>query len=499
MREVATASDDERPFSQEYRIVRSDGAVRWVLDRGQLVAGFGGRLWMDGVIFDITERREAEEALRRREIEAARTAELRASRARIVAAADAARRKIERDLHDGAQQRLVTLALDVQVARGRLEREPELRRPVPRPPRGGAVRGVGRAARARARDPSRGAHGARAAARDPGARRARAGAGGDPSASRSSGSRRRSRSRPTSRSRRRSPTWPSTRARRTRPAAGAGGRRARDRGPRRRRRRRARRRRLGAQRPGGPGRRLRRDAQHRPARRARARSCARCCLSGEVSPRVRRSRGSRARGPRRRRPGGTRSRTRGSCSRSSRGPPARSLLQPLDGEVGRAHVGGGRGRPVADRLVDPVHGKRVGHRGGLEVDVEAAVHVRRGATVDEPAPAAVSLEHGRPRPERRPRGDPGAPRGPGHVEPDLVLDGPTSAPPRSLSCSRRSASRRRRAGSRRPRSRSGPRGAARPPSLGDQTRGSIRPPPKRIIVGLSRGALYEQAFEDYLG
>ena len=125
LREVATASDDEHPFSQEYRIVRADGAVRWVLDRGQLVAGIGGRLWMDGVIFDITERREAEASLRRREIEAARTEELRASRARIVAAADAARRKIERDLHDGAQQRLVALALDVQVARGRLAAAPE--------------------------------------------------------------------------------------------------------------------------------------------------------------------------------------------------------------------------------------------------------------------------------------------------------------------------------------------------------------------------------------
>ena len=98
-------------------------------------SGPGGRLWMDGAIFDITERREAEEALRRREVEAARTEELRASRARIVEAADAARRKIERDLHDGAQQRLVTLALDVRVARARLAQRPGLRRPVPRPPR----------------------------------------------------------------------------------------------------------------------------------------------------------------------------------------------------------------------------------------------------------------------------------------------------------------------------------------------------------------------------
>ena len=43
-------------------------------------------------------------------------AELTASRARIVAAADQTRRRIERDLHDGAQQRLVSLAL--RAARG---------------------------------------------------------------------------------------------------------------------------------------------------------------------------------------------------------------------------------------------------------------------------------------------------------------------------------------------------------------------------------------------
>ena len=43
-------------------------------------------------------------------------AEVTASRARIVAAADQARRRIERDLHDGAQQRLVTLALQLRAA-----------------------------------------------------------------------------------------------------------------------------------------------------------------------------------------------------------------------------------------------------------------------------------------------------------------------------------------------------------------------------------------------
>ena len=44
-------------------------------------------------------------------------AELMASRARVLAAADEARRQIERDLHDGAQQRLVSLTLAVRAAR----------------------------------------------------------------------------------------------------------------------------------------------------------------------------------------------------------------------------------------------------------------------------------------------------------------------------------------------------------------------------------------------
>jgi signal transduction histidine kinase len=45
-------------------------------------------------------------------------AELRASRARVVATADETRRQIERDLHDGAQQRLVSLALALRTAQG---------------------------------------------------------------------------------------------------------------------------------------------------------------------------------------------------------------------------------------------------------------------------------------------------------------------------------------------------------------------------------------------
>jgi signal transduction histidine kinase len=50
-------------------------------------------------------------------------AELTASRVRIVAAADDARRRIERDLHDGAQQRLVSLGMDLRTVESRVPLE----------------------------------------------------------------------------------------------------------------------------------------------------------------------------------------------------------------------------------------------------------------------------------------------------------------------------------------------------------------------------------------
>lgn len=123
-RAVATAVDRDAPFALEYRVVRADRTSRWVLERGQLVRGQAGHSWLDGVIFDVTERRRAEEILRQSEAEQARIAELRASRTRIVKAADSARRRIQRDLHDGAQQRLVTLALRLRGARDAIDDDP---------------------------------------------------------------------------------------------------------------------------------------------------------------------------------------------------------------------------------------------------------------------------------------------------------------------------------------------------------------------------------------
>ena len=55
---------------------------------------------------------------------ASRSTELRASRKRLVLAADADRRSIERDLHDGVQQHLVALAVNLQLARGLVDADP---------------------------------------------------------------------------------------------------------------------------------------------------------------------------------------------------------------------------------------------------------------------------------------------------------------------------------------------------------------------------------------
>jgi signal transduction histidine kinase len=53
-----------------------------------------------------------------------RLAELRASRARLVTASDAERRRLERDLHDGAQQRLVALAMQLRFLQSRIREDP---------------------------------------------------------------------------------------------------------------------------------------------------------------------------------------------------------------------------------------------------------------------------------------------------------------------------------------------------------------------------------------
>lgn len=75
-----------------------------------------GRMGTAMTFHDQTVSVQAEDERRRLEVERARLGEVRASRARIVEAADEQRRRVVRDLHDGAQAMLVRVVLGLQLA-----------------------------------------------------------------------------------------------------------------------------------------------------------------------------------------------------------------------------------------------------------------------------------------------------------------------------------------------------------------------------------------------
>ncbi len=80
---------------------------------------------------DITERKAQAAEVHRLNAELhARLGDLAASRARIVAAGDVERRRLERNLHDGAQQRLVSLSMSLRLALAKLESDPTAARAI---------------------------------------------------------------------------------------------------------------------------------------------------------------------------------------------------------------------------------------------------------------------------------------------------------------------------------------------------------------------------------
>jgi PAS domain S-box-containing protein len=95
----------------EIEAIRSDG-TRFPVELTITRIDVPGPPTFTGHLRDITERRRAE-------------LELKASRARIVDAGFKARRKIERDLHDGAQQQLVTASVNLTAARQVVVADPE--------------------------------------------------------------------------------------------------------------------------------------------------------------------------------------------------------------------------------------------------------------------------------------------------------------------------------------------------------------------------------------
>jgi len=108
---IASAANGVEQRGIETRWLRSDAApitVAWAATpithplAGDLVLITGT---------DISDRKRAEE-------------EIRASRSRILEAGDAERQRLERNLHDGAQQRLVSLSLSLRLAQAKLQSDP---------------------------------------------------------------------------------------------------------------------------------------------------------------------------------------------------------------------------------------------------------------------------------------------------------------------------------------------------------------------------------------
>jgi PAS domain S-box-containing protein len=105
---IANAANGVLQGERESWWVGRDGTARAVAWTARPVLDPYGRDIVLVAGSDVTVRRRQEE-------------ELRASRARLVEAADDARRKLERNLHDGAQQRLVALSVTLRLAESKLQ------------------------------------------------------------------------------------------------------------------------------------------------------------------------------------------------------------------------------------------------------------------------------------------------------------------------------------------------------------------------------------------
>jgi PAS domain S-box-containing protein len=95
----------------EMPAMRADG-TEFPVELAVTRTGPPGQPAFTAYVRDITDRQRAEQ-------------ELIASRARLVAASDAARKRVTRDLHDGAQQRLVATLISLQMAEQRWESAPQ--------------------------------------------------------------------------------------------------------------------------------------------------------------------------------------------------------------------------------------------------------------------------------------------------------------------------------------------------------------------------------------
>src|SRR4030095_10749300 len=100
--EVTAARKTREPYFAEFRIIRTDGALRWDSARGSFYYCPGGEdPRIVGMSIDITDGKRAEEALMNLS-------------GRLLDAQEEERKRIAREIHDDYNQRLAMLAIDLE-------------------------------------------------------------------------------------------------------------------------------------------------------------------------------------------------------------------------------------------------------------------------------------------------------------------------------------------------------------------------------------------------
>ncbi len=98
---IQRAQEKREPYAAEFRVVRPDGSVKWISARGKFYFSPQGEpVRMLGMAADITERKQAEDALN-------------SLSGQLIRAQEEERHRIARELHDDYQQRLAVLGIEL--------------------------------------------------------------------------------------------------------------------------------------------------------------------------------------------------------------------------------------------------------------------------------------------------------------------------------------------------------------------------------------------------
>ncbi len=112
VQEAKTAIAEKEQFQFEYRTVRPSGEIRWVLSHGRIVRDREGHaIRLIGMHTDITDRKQVEEMAKVREFTG-----------QLLAAQDAERRRLARELHDSAGQIVAALQMQLTPMKADAER-----------------------------------------------------------------------------------------------------------------------------------------------------------------------------------------------------------------------------------------------------------------------------------------------------------------------------------------------------------------------------------------